>query len=52
MRAAKRCIMRVCCLCGMARVADGPHLCTAEVVDLLDKMTAHEAGPGSLTALA
>ena len=29
--------MRVCCLCGMSRPAETSHLCTAEVVSLLQK---------------
>jgi hypothetical protein len=30
--------MRVCCLCGMSRTEDDDaHLCTAEVVSLLNK---------------
>lgn len=32
--------MRVCCLCGMARPTEGDHLCTAEVVSLLNKSAA------------
>lgn len=29
--------MRVCCLCGMTRPDEGAHLCTAEVVSLLQQ---------------
>lgn len=27
--------MQFCCLCGMSRAETAPHLCTAEVVNLL-----------------
>lgn len=32
--------MRVCCLCGMSRPEESSHLCTAEVVSLLQKSDA------------
>lgn len=35
--------MRVCCLCGMSRPDGTTHLCTAEVVTLLDKNAAANA---------
>lgn len=35
--------MRVCCLCGMLRADEAPHLCTAEVVSMLNKADAAEA---------
>lgn len=32
--------MRFCCLCGMSRADEASHLCTAEVVSLLQKAEA------------
>lgn len=29
--------MRVCCLCGMTKTDENTHLCTAEVVSLLQR---------------
>lgn len=35
--------MRVCCLCGMLRAEEASHLCTAEVVSMLNKVDGAEA---------